>query len=170
MSAINFPFNPQDGDVFSGYIYDSESNAWYKAPSTGPTGPTGPVGATGPTGSAGLTGPTGPTGAAGGFNSVYQIIEKTSTHILEISDQGKLIGMNNSSAISLVIPTDISVNFPVGSNITILQSGAGTITISPSPGVTLNSTPGTKLRTQWSSATLIKLNADLWLAVGDLMP
>ena len=48
---------------------------------------------------------------------------------------------------------------------------AGQVTVvgasSPNP-VTINGTPGLKLRTQWSSATLIQTSTDNWLLVGDL--
>ena len=35
-------------------------------------------------------------------------------------------------------------------------------------GVTINATPGLKLRAQWSSATLIKRATDTWVLIGDL--
>ena len=52
-----------------------------------------------------------------------------------------------------------------------MQTGVGQVTVvgatSPS-AVTVNSSIGLKLRAQWSSATLIKRAADLWVLVGDL--
>jgi hypothetical protein len=95
---------------------------------------------------------------------------KTSTHSLVLSDAGELIEMLNASPLNLTIPLDSSQNFPIGTNITILQTGAGQVTLNPTGGVTLNGTPGLKLRTQWSSATLIKRAANTWVAVGDLVP
>lgn len=47
------------------------------------------------------------------------------------------------------------------------DAGAGQVTVGGA-GVTINATPGLKLRTQWSSATLIKRATDTWVAVGDL--
>jgi hypothetical protein len=68
------------------------------------------------------------------------------------------------------IPTDASVNFPVGTQITVLQTTLSQITIRPVTAgtTTVNGTPGLKLRTQWSSATLVKRAANLWVAIGDL--
>lgn len=71
MPELEFPLNPDDGDVFGDYIYDGTAGAWrlavFPAP-VGATGPTGPTGAAsnvpGPTGDTGPTGPTGATGAA----------------------------------------------------------------------------------------------------------
>jgi hypothetical protein len=41
-------------------------------------------------------------------------------------------------------------------------------TITATGGVTINATPGLKLRAQWSSVTLIKRATDTWVALGDL--
>ena len=41
-------------------------------------------------------------------------------------------------------------------------------TVKPAGGVTINATPGLKLRAQWSYATLIKRATDTWVLVGDL--
>jgi len=130
----------------------------------GPTGPTG--------NDATMTGPTGPTGADGvdgGFDSAYSFNEQTASYTLVLSDAGKIVEMNVGSANNLTVPLDSSVVFPVGSNITILQTGAGQTTIVATGGVTINSTPGLKLRAQWSSATLIKRATDTWVAIGDLV-
>jgi hypothetical protein len=42
------------------------------------------------------------------------------------------------------------------------------MTVVATGGVTINATPGLKLRAQWSSATLVKRNTDTWVLVGDL--
>jgi len=76
--------------------------------------------------------------------------------------------MNVGSANNLTVPPDSSVDFPVGSQISVLRAGAGQTTIVAGSGVTVNATPGLKLRAQWSSVTLIKRAANSWVAVGDL--
>ncbi len=90
------------------------------------------------------------------------------TYTLVLGDAGKIVEVNNSSAITLTIPTNADVAYPVGTQITILQTGAGQITVSGPSGGTLNATPGTKLRAQWSSATLLKRATDTWVLIGDL--
>jgi hypothetical protein len=68
----------------------------------------------------------------------------------------------------LTVPTNASVSgIAVGSQINLLQTGAGQVTVGGA-GVTINGTPGLKLRAQWSSATLIKRATDTWVIVGDL--
>lgn len=88
------------------------------------------------------------------------------TYTLSISDRDRLVELNNAAAIALTIPTHATAPFPIGSSLIILQSGAGQVTVGGA-GVTINGTPGLKLRAQWSSATLIKRNTDTWVLIGD---
>ena len=93
---------------------------------------------------------------------------RTASYTLVLSDDGKLVEMGVGSANTLTIPTNTSVPFPIGTTVVVLQTGAGQTTLTPAGGVTLNGTPGLKLRTQWASATLIKRGTDAWVAMGDL--
>jgi len=93
---------------------------------------------------------------------------QASSYTLVLADSGKMIEINNASGVTLTVPTNASVAYAIGTQINILQTGAGQITIAGAGGVTVNATPGLKLRTQWSSATLIKRGTDTWVAVGDL--
>ena len=86
-------------------------------------------------------------------------------YTLVLGDKGKLVEMSGGG--TLTVPTNASVAFPVGSQINILQTGASQVTVGGA-GVTINATPGLKLRAQWSSATLIKRGTDTWTLVGDL--
>jgi len=93
---------------------------------------------------------------------------QTASYTLVLTDQSKVVEISNASANTLTVPLNSSVAFPTGTTITILQTGAGQTTITPTGGVTINGTPGLKLRAQWSSATLIKRATDTWVAIGDL--
>jgi hypothetical protein len=93
---------------------------------------------------------------------------QNASYTLVLADNGKLVEVNNGSANTLTVPLNSSEAFPTGATITILQTGAGQTTITPTGGVTINGTPGLKLRAQWSSATLIKRATDTWVAIGDL--
>lgn len=85
-----------------------------------------------------------------------------------LSDAGKMIEMSKGTASTFTVPADADVPFPVGTEILILATGAGQVTVAPAVGVTVNATPGLKLSNQWSSASLIKRGANLWVLVGDL--
>ena len=93
---------------------------------------------------------------------------QTASYTLVLSDADKMVEMNVASANDLTVPLNSSVAYPVGTQINILQTGAGQTTIVATGGVTINATPGLKLRTQWSSVTLIKRATDTWVAIGDL--
>jgi hypothetical protein len=89
------------------------------------------------------------------------------TYTLALTDNGKIVTLNNASAITLTVPTNSSVGFPVGSQIFLTQLGAGQVTATSS--ATLRATPGAKLRTTYSSAALIKIDTDTWVLSGDIV-
>lgn len=93
---------------------------------------------------------------------------QTSAYTLALADNGKMVEMNVASGNALTVPSNANVAFPVGTTLTILQTGAGQTTLTPQAGVTINATPGLKLRAQWASATIIKRATDTWVALGDL--
>ena len=128
---------------------------------------TGDVGAAGATGATGQTGATGPTGSDASLTLV-QNQQTGTTYTLVTSDVNKLVELNNANAITLTVPTNSATpGFSVGAQINLLQTGAGQVTVGGA-GVTINGTPGLKMRAQWSSATLIKRATDTWVLVGDL--
>jgi predicted nuclease of predicted toxin-antitoxin system len=104
-------------------------------------------------------------------DSLTPISQKTASYTLSsLTERDDLIEMGSASAITLSIPTDATLNYPIGTSIDILQTGAGQVTIAAvTPGTTtVNATPGLKLRTTWSSCTLFKRAANTWVVYGDL--
>jgi len=87
----------------------------------------------------------------------------------------ELITASNASAQTYSIPTNASVAFPIGAQINIIQIGAGQVTINAvtSGTTTILSNGATaaspKLRVQYSSATLVKVAADAWYVIGDIV-
>jgi hypothetical protein len=90
------------------------------------------------------------------------------TYTLVLADAHKVVTLNNASPIALTVPTNASVAFSVGDQISLVQTGAGQVTVAGAGGVTVNSTPGLKLRAQWSGATLLKIAENSWVLFGDL--
>jgi len=104
-----------------------------------------------------------------GVPSRTPIISKTADYTLSaLSERDSLIEVDSSSAVTITIPTNSAVAFPVGTTLDILGVNTGLITIAGDTGVTVNATPGLKLRTQWSSATLFKRATNSWVVYGDL--
>jgi hypothetical protein len=97
------------------------------------------------------------------------------TYTFSLTDaNNELITASNASAQTYSIPTNASVAFPIGSQINIIQIGAGQVTINAvtSGTTTVLSNGGTaaspKLRVQYSSASLIKVGTDTWYVIGDI--
>jgi hypothetical protein len=105
-----------------------------------------------------------------GLNETIPLNAQTGTaYTLAEGDAGQLITLTNASAITLTIPTNATVAFAIGTQITITQAGAGQVTVAGAAGVTVNAADSaTKLRTQWSAATLIKTNTNSWILIGDI--
>jgi hypothetical protein len=89
------------------------------------------------------------------------------TYTPVLADNGKLVTLSNASAITLTVPTNASVAYAIGAQINIQAIDAGQVTVVGDTGVTVNGT-GTKLRTQWSAATIVKVATDTWTLIGDI--
>lgn len=97
------------------------------------------------------------------------------TYTPVLGDNGKIVTLNNASAITVSIPTNASVAFPTGAQITfawITGAGQPTIQAASSGTTTILSTGGTstapKLRVVNSTATAVKLATDSWIVMGDI--
>lgn len=137
-------------------------------------------------GSADLSGiPTAPTAAAytdttqiattahvaATVKTVPENAQTGTTYTLAIADAGKLVTLNNAAGITLTVPTNGTVAFPIGTRIDLAQFGAGQVTLQ---GATVDvvirsSESKLKLTGQYSGATLWKRSANVWLLVGDLV-
>jgi hypothetical protein len=94
------------------------------------------------------------------------------TYTPVLADAGKIVTLNNGSAITLTIPPNSSVAYPIGSSLTFISIGAGLTTFAQGSGVTIASTGGTStapiITAQHDSATAIKTATDTWQVVGAL--
>jgi hypothetical protein len=97
-------------------------------------------------------------------------VAKTSAYTVALSDSGKTITVNSSSAVAITIPANATVPFPIGTRIDVVTLGSGAVSFTAAAGVTLNSKNAwLKLNGQFSGGTLIKIDAtNAWLLVGDL--
>jgi hypothetical protein len=94
------------------------------------------------------------------------------TYTLVLTDNGRLVTLNNAAAITVTVPTNASVAYATGAIINVQQIGAGQVTIQGDTGVTLTSTGATattpKTRAQYSAASIIKTGTDSWTVIGDI--
>ena len=89
------------------------------------------------------------------------------TYTLVLTDNGRLVTLDNASAITVTVPLNSSVAFSTGAIVNLQQIGAGQVTVAGASGVTLNGT-GTKTRAQWSAASLVKTDTNTWTLIGDI--
>lgn len=89
-------------------------------------------------------------------------------YTLVLTDGTKWLELSNAAAVTLTVPPNSSVAFPVGTVIQGMQTGAGQVTIVAGVGVTLNGSPGLKVAAQYGSFGLIKVATDTWRVFGRL--
>ena len=94
-----------------------------------------------------------------------EINAKTDNYTLIASDAGKLITMTSSDNKTIIVPNGI---FTVGQQIAIAGLGTGVVTIDSDGTSVIYATPGTLLRTQYSTAALVCIATNTFLLLGDL--
>ena len=94
------------------------------------------------------------------------------TYTLASTDQYQvLVVTSNAAAKTVSIPTDATYDFPVGTTITFLNTGAGALTVqAASAGTTTVTSAGATAAAptvaQYRSAAAIKTTANAWTVVG----
>lgn len=117
-----------------------------------------------------LVGGTTSASAALAFNAQTGT---TYTFVLADADN-KLVTASNASAQTYSIPTNATTAFPIGTQINLIQIGAGQVTVSAAtPGTTTVVSTGAtaaspKCRAQYSAVTLVKRDTDSWYVIGDI--
>lgn len=101
------------------------------------------------------------TALASTTSAVYNTQTGT-TYTIQATDNGKIINFTNAAAVAVTLPDGL----PEGFQCTILQSGAGTPTVTPSGSDTVNGAgAGVAPSAQWSALYLTKFSATEWAAV-----
>ena len=89
------------------------------------------------------------------------------TYTLALADKGTVVGF--TAACTVTIPPNASVNFPVGAQLELFQSGTGTVTVAAGAGVTVHSPGGTLTSaTQYATLVLRQVATDVWVIGGEL--
>lgn len=93
---------------------------------------------------------------------------QSADYTLALADAGTIVEMGSSSALTLTVPDDATVAFPVNTVIEVVQTGSGQLTIAGAAGVALRTPASLTARAQYSSIGLRKRSANVWLVSGDL--
>jgi hypothetical protein len=94
------------------------------------------------------------------------LTSKTDSFTLALVDENCTMQCNKATGMTTTVPTS-SVAFSTGSVVTLMQYGAGQVTVAGDTGVTVRSSNGLKLRAQYSMATLVKISDTEWVLSGD---
>ena len=121
---------------------------------------------------------TGDVLTAAAFNGLVAFTvgsDQTADYTAVLTDAYQvLVPMNKATAVAFKIPTNASVAFPVGTAITILNKGVGTVTISAvTAGTTTvlssGATAASPTLAQYKTAVAIKTATDTWYISGGIL-
>ena len=82
------------------------------------------------------------------------------TYTAVLLDAGKTVTLSNASAVTLTIPAQASVSWADNTQLNFLNLGAGTVTVTPAAGVTINGTPLTLATSKGGS--LVRTASNTW--------
>jgi hypothetical protein len=101
-------------------------------------------------------------------NQTGTTVNYTLTNINSGSDAGKLIVVNSTNPATITIPDQASANsnFPIGTQILVMQIGSAASIVAAS-GVVLNSRNGVTTSGLYSVISLIKIASNFWVVAGD---
>jgi len=95
--------------------------------------------------------------------------ETGTTYTLVLTDTGKMITCTNASDITVTVPTNASVAFPIGTIISFFQGAAGQIILSGAVPPTLKSADDAYTTVKlYSGCCIVKLAEDVWGVFGDV--
>lgn len=94
---------------------------------------------------------------------------QTTNYTLALADINSAVDVTSGSGVTVTVPPNSSVAFPIGTVIEVARLGAGTVTIAAGAGVTIRSQSSLlSVGHQYSAVSLRKRATDEWLLVGDL--
>jgi hypothetical protein len=176
-------------DINGGTLYGSTGSAWQKlAPglTETPTIPTGTItsamildativggdmavdAVTAREIAAGAVGASELAAGLGIAGQLTGVASSNGAYAAVVADRGKLIQMTNGGAVTL--PSDATSAFAIGDTINVVWWAGTQPSLAAGAGATVNATPGLKIASQYGLATAIKVAANTWLVIGNLVP
>ena len=99
-----------------------------------------------------------------GFKADLAMVQNAQTgtsYTFALTDFTKLLTLNNAAAVAVTVPLEATVAWPTGTQLRLLNIGAGTVTVAGAVGVTINGTPLTLA--QYKGAILTKTGTNTWV-------
>ena len=95
--------------------------------------------------------------------AMVQNAQTGTSYTLALSDFTKLVTLNNAAAVAVTLPLEATVAWEAGTQLRLLNVGAGTVTVAGAVGVTINGSPLTL--GQFKGANLIKTGTNTWVFI-----
>lgn len=100
------------------------------------------------------------TGAVALLKSITDDV--TTTYNFVLADANNEVTLNNGAAVAAILPANGTIPIPVGSSITVINKGAGVVTLSVTTD-TINTDTGSLTMAQYAVRTLYKIAATEWI-------
>jgi len=92
--------------------------------------------------------------------AMTQNAQTGTTYTFVAADFTKLVTLSNASPVAVTLPLESSVAWPTGTQLRLLNQGAGLVTVAGAVGVTINGTPLTL--GQYKAAVITKTGTNTW--------
>lgn len=101
--------------------------------------------------------------------NMYEYPISNTAYTLQLGDNGKILEFTGTGAVTITVPTNASVGFPIGTQIVLFRYTNKEVAITNAVGVTIRSSEGKlRINKQYELATLAKIDTDEWFLVGSL--
>lgn len=103
-------------------------------------------------------------------NSLVAVAAETGTaYTIGTADVGKLVTLSNAAAQAITIPENSSVAFAIGDQVNFMNLSTGTATFSAG-GTAVIRSAGSKLKLadQYAVCTVLKIDTDAWVMLGNV--
>jgi hypothetical protein len=103
-------------------------------------------------------------------NSLIAVSAQTGTaYTIGTADVGKLVTLSNVAAQSITVPANASVAFAIGDQVNFINLSTGTATFAPA-GTAVIRSAGAKLKLadQYAVCTVLKIDTDAWVMLGNV--
>ena len=98
------------------------------------------------------------------LNAPEKVVTANTT--LALPDRGHVIAFDSASNLTLTVPTNATVEFPIGTIINVYRAGTGTVGIEGAVGVTVRNTGS--ISDQFGEVSLRKRDTNEWVLVGEV--
>ena len=96
--------------------------------------------------------------------AMTQNAQTGTTYTLAATDFTKLVTLSNASPVTVTVPLESSVAWVAGTQLRLMNLGAGVVTVAGAVGVTINGSPLTLA--QYPQGTMTKTGTNIWTFVG----